>query len=47
MTIGLHALQFLYQGIPHGTREPDYVLLPYRLALLKPSPAAPAALPRQ
>lgn len=39
MTIDLDNLQYLYQGIPHGANEPDYVLLPYRLALLKPAPA--------
>ncbi|HEY0943701.1 MAG TPA: non-reducing end alpha-L-arabinofuranosidase family hydrolase, partial [Opitutaceae bacterium] len=40
MTVDLKNLRLLYQGIPHGTNEPNYVLLPYRLALLKPSPTA-------
>jgi len=28
-------LALLYQGMNRGTREPNYVLLPYRLALLR------------
>lgn len=36
MTIDPHHLRFLYQGLPRGTQEPDYVRLPYRLALLQP-----------
>lgn len=34
MTVDPQNLQLLYQGLPRGTREPNYVLLPYRLALL-------------
>lgn len=37
MTVDPRNLRLLYQGIPHGTREPNYVLLPYRLALLRPA----------
>lgn len=40
MTVDLQHLQLLYQGIPHGTHVPEYVLLPYRLALLTPASAA-------
>ncbi len=39
MTVDPKNLRFLYQGLPRGTTEPNYVLLPYRLALLKPAPA--------
>ena len=40
MTVDPKNLRFLYQGLARGTNEPNYVLLPYRLALLKPAPAA-------
>lgn len=39
MTIDPDNLCFLYQGLPHGTKEPNYALLPYRLALLRPANA--------
>jgi len=42
LTVDPKNLRFLYQGLPRGAKEPDYLLLPYRLALLK---ATPAALP--
>ena len=35
MIVDPQNLRFLYQGLPRGTREPQYVLLPYRLALLR------------
>jgi hypothetical protein len=38
MTLDPKNLRFLYQGLPVGSKEPDYLLLPYRLALLKPAP---------
>ncbi len=38
MTVDPKNLQLLYQGLPRGVTEPDYLLLPYRLALLKPAP---------
>lgn len=41
MTVDPQNLRLLYQGLPRGTREPNYVLLPYRLALLKPAPSLP------
>lgn len=37
MTVDPQNLRLLYQGLPRGTREPNYVLLPYRLALLRPA----------
>jgi len=37
MTVDPQDLRLLYQGLPRGTHEPNYVLLPYRLALLKPA----------
>lgn len=40
MTVDPKNLRFLYQGLPVGSKEPDYLLLPYRLAILKPSAAA-------
>ena len=40
MTVDPQNLRFLYQGLPRGTKEPNYLLLPYRLALLKPAPVA-------
>lgn len=40
MTVDPQNLHLLYQGLPRGTREPNYVLLPYRLALLKPASVA-------
>ena len=39
MTVDPKNLRFLYQGLPVGSHEPNYVLLPYRLALLKPAEA--------
>jgi hypothetical protein len=47
MTVDPQNLRLLYQGLPRGTKEPNYVLLPYRLAVLKPAPAVPAPAPRQ
>lgn len=38
MTLNSKNLRFLYQGLLRDTREPNYLLLPYRLALLKPAP---------
>lgn len=35
MIVDPQNLRFLYQGLPRGTQEPQYVLLPYRLALLR------------
>lgn len=35
MTVDPQNIRFLYQGLPRGVHEPNYVLLPYRLALLK------------
>ncbi len=37
MTVEPHNIRFLSQGLPVGSQEPDYLLLPYRIALLKPS----------
>jgi hypothetical protein len=34
MTVDPQNIRFLYQGLPRGTHEPNYVLLPYRLAIL-------------
>ena len=45
MTIDPNNLRFLYQGLPRGTREPNYVLLPYRLALLRPVETTPTHTP--
>jgi hypothetical protein len=46
MTVDPQNLRLLYQGLPRGTHEPKYVLLPYRLALLRSAgqdaPATPA-----
>ena len=39
MTIDPDNLRLLYQSLPRGTQEPDYILLPYRLALLQPTTA--------
>lgn len=49
MTVDPKNMRFLYQGLPVGTKEPDYLLLPYRLGLLKPSSAAlaPVGSPAQ
>ena len=41
LTVDPQNLRFLYQGLPVGSHKPDYVLLPYRLGLLKPSLATP------
>ncbi len=41
MTVDPKNLQPL-QGTPHGVSEPAYLLIPHRLALLKPAPAPPA-----
>ena len=43
LTVDPKNLQLLYQGLPRDTHEPNYVLLPYRLALLT-SPIADAQL---
>ena len=43
MTVDPKNLRFLYQGLPVGSKEPDYLLLPYRLAILKPAEAASAS----
>jgi hypothetical protein len=40
MTVDPQNLRFLYQGLPVGSHEPNYLLLPYRLAVLKPTPVA-------
>jgi hypothetical protein len=53
MTLDPENLRFLYQGLPVGSKEPDYLLLPYRLALLKTAdtsttrarPISPGAIP--
>ena len=47
LTVDPQNLRLLYQGLPIGAHEPSYVLLPYRLGVLKPSPAAllPASRP--
>jgi hypothetical protein len=42
MTLEMKNLSFLFQGLPRGTKEPNYLLSPYGLALLKPAAAAPA-----
>lgn len=39
MTVDPQNLRLLYQGLPRGTSVPEYVLLPYRLALLSPAKA--------
>ncbi|MBI2513282.1 MAG: hypothetical protein HYV96_14995 [Opitutae bacterium] len=36
-TVDPQNIRFLYQGLPRGTNEPNYILLPYRLALLQPA----------
>ena len=36
MTLDPNNVTFLYQGLLRDTREPNYLLLPYRLALLRP-----------
>ncbi|PTY04273.1 hypothetical protein DB347_20475 [Opitutaceae bacterium EW11] len=41
MTVDPQNLRLLYQGMSPGTREPNYVLLPYRLALLRPASKTP------
>ena len=38
MTVDPQNIRFLYQGLPVGSKEPDYLLLPYRLALLHSKP---------
>jgi hypothetical protein len=38
MTVDPKSLRLLYQGLPVGSKEPDYLLLPYRLALLHSKP---------
>jgi beta-xylosidase len=43
MTVDPKNLRFLYQGLPVGSKEPDYLLLPYRLAILKPAETASAS----
>ena len=43
MTVDPQNIRFLYQGLPVGSKEPDYVLLPYRLGLLKPAAPLPAS----
>ena len=42
MTVDPTNLQFLYQGMDRQVVEPNYLLLPYRLALLR-AESAPAA----
>lgn len=37
MTVDPQNIRFLYQGLPRGIHEPNYALLPYRLALLRPA----------
>jgi hypothetical protein len=44
-TIDPQNIRFLYQGLPRETHEPNYVLLPYRLALLRSQTSAPAKTP--
>jgi hypothetical protein len=41
MTVDPQKIRFLYQGLPRGTHEPNYILLPYRLALLKSATPLP------
>ncbi len=45
MTVDPQNLRFLYQGLPVGSKEPDYLLLPYRLALLHSKPDTQARPP--
>jgi hypothetical protein len=40
MTVDPRDLRLLYQGVARGTQVPSYVLLPYRLALLRAEPLA-------
>jgi hypothetical protein len=40
MTVDPKNLQLLYQGLPYGATAPEYLLLPYRLALLRAASAA-------
>jgi hypothetical protein len=40
MTVDLQNLRFLYQGRVRGSTETSYVLLPYRLALLRTATSA-------
>ena len=42
MTVDPRNLHFLYQGMARDVSEPNYVLLPYRLALLREAEALPA-----
>jgi hypothetical protein len=43
MTVDPAHLEFLYQGLDRNVSEPNYALLPYRLALLRAVPVTPSS----